>query len=158
MCSLYDDSRVCQRPPLLKVCLCCTRACCCRWLLLRREAGGIEQRQKHVNVLMYGEHVCVARRAAAAPVKGSSWWSCNVNTGCSLNGRMCVLVQLSAVCQWQILSVLRCALLCRQQAAVPGGCAERHQEVWGSLLLPGKREAPAQGFWCKVMGDAFIDH
>jgi hypothetical protein len=27
----------------------------CRWLLLRREAGGIEQRQKHVNVLMYGE-------------------------------------------------------------------------------------------------------
>lgn len=26
-----------------------------RWLLLRREAGGIEQRQKHVNVLMYGE-------------------------------------------------------------------------------------------------------
>eukprot|EP00775_Hariotina_reticulata_P006052 gene6052-6290_t len=25
-----------------------------RWLLLRREAGGIEQRQKHVNVLMYG--------------------------------------------------------------------------------------------------------
>ena len=27
----------------------------CRWLLLRREAGGIEQRQKHVNVLMYGK-------------------------------------------------------------------------------------------------------
>jgi len=37
--------------------LCCAVLCCvgCRWLLLRREAGGIEQRQKHVNVLMYGE-------------------------------------------------------------------------------------------------------
>jgi hypothetical protein len=32
----------------------------CRWLLLRREAGGIEQRQKHVNVLMYGEQQLTA--------------------------------------------------------------------------------------------------
>jgi hypothetical protein len=26
-----------------------------RWLLLRPEAGGVEQRQKHVNVLLLGE-------------------------------------------------------------------------------------------------------
>jgi hypothetical protein len=29
-----------------------------KWLLLRPEAGGIEQRQKHVNVLMLGECPC----------------------------------------------------------------------------------------------------
>jgi 3-oxoacyl-ACP reductase-like protein len=39
---------------------CATTSCAAilllhRWLLLRREAGGIEQRQKHVNVLMYGK-------------------------------------------------------------------------------------------------------